>query len=154
MDRVRPGYTHSMVVEIPPYRIPSFKTQAKKLGMRIKGFLIHATPYILGGILVVNIFYTLGVIEFPGNLFAPVVQGLLGLPGEAVSTLLIGFLLKDVAVTVMVPLGLDACQFAIGAVVLAVYFPCAATFIVLVKENERPGQRRLTKTFAKVGSEV
>jgi ferrous iron transport protein B len=134
MDRVMPGYTPSMVVEIPPYRIPSFKAQAKKLGMRIKGFLIHATPYILGGILVVNIFYTLGVVEFLGNLFAPVIQGLLGLPGEAVSTLLIGFLRKDVAVAMMVPLGLDARQFVIGAVVLAAYFPCAATFTVLIKE--------------------
>ncbi len=134
MDRVMPGYTPSMVVEIPPYRIPSFKAQAKKLGMRIKGFLIHATPYILGGILVVNIFYTLGVVEFLGNLFAPVIQGLLGLPGEAVSTLLIGFLRKDVAVAMMVPLGLDARQFVIGAVVLAAYFPCAATFTVMIKE--------------------
>lgn len=134
MDRVMPGYTPSMVVEIPPYRIPSFKAQTKKLGMRIKGFLLHATPYILGGILVVNIFYTLGVVEFLGNLFCPVIQGLLGLPGEAVSTLLIGFLRKDVAVAMMVPLGLDARQFVIGAVVLAAYFPCAATFTVLIKE--------------------
>jgi len=134
IDRVMPGYTPSMVVEIPPYRIPSLKAQAKKLGMRIKGFLIHATPYILGGIFVVNILYTIGVIDYLGILFAPVVQGLLGLPGEAVSTLLIGFLRKDVAVAMLVPLGLSARQFVIGSVVLAAYFPCAATFTVLVKE--------------------
>ncbi len=134
IDRVIPGYTPSMVIEIPPYRIPSLKAQAKKLGMRIKAFLIHATPYILGGILFVNILYTLGIIDFLGNLFAPLVTGILGLPGETVSTLLIGFLRKDVAVAMMVPLGLDARQFVIGAVVLAAYFPCAATFTVLVKE--------------------
>lgn len=134
IDRVMPGYTPSMVVEIPPYRIPSLKAQAKKLGMRIKGFLVHATPYILGGILVVNILYIVGFIDFVGVLFAPVIQGLLGLPGEAVSTLLIGFLRKDVAVAMLVPLGLSARQFVIGAVVLAAYFPCAATFTVLVKE--------------------
>ncbi len=134
IDRVMPGYTPSMVIEIPPYRIPSFKAQAKKLAMRIKGFLVHATPYILGGILVVNILYTLGIIQFLGVLFAPAVQGLLGLPGDAVSTLLIGFLRKDVAVAMMVPLGLSARQLVIGAVVLAAYFPCAATFTVLVKE--------------------
>ncbi len=134
IDRVMPGYTPSMVVEIPPYRVPSLKAQAKKLGMRIKGFLIHATPYILGGILVVNILYTLGIIDYLGILFAPIVQGMLGLPGEAVSTLLIGFLRKDVAVAMLVPLGLSARQFVVGAVVLAAYFPCAATFTVMVKE--------------------
>jgi len=134
IDRVMPGYTPSMVIEIPPYRLPSLKAQTKKLGMRIKGFLIHATPYILGGILVVNILYTVGIIDYLGILFAPVIEGMLGLPGEAVSTLLIGFLRKDVAVAMLVPLGLDARQFVIGAVVLAAYFPCAATFTVLVKE--------------------
>lgn len=134
IDRVMPGYTPSMVIEIPPYRLPSLKAQAKKLGMRIKGFLVHATPYILGGILVVNILYTVGIIDYLGILFAPVIEGMLGLPGEAVSTLLIGFLRKDVAVAMLVPLGLDARQFVIGAVVLAAYFPCAATFTVLVKE--------------------
>ncbi len=134
IDRVMPGYTPSMVIEIPPYRIPSLKAQVKKLVMRIKGFLVHATPYILGGILVINILYTLGIIDYLGMLFTPVVRGLLGLPGEAVSTLLIGFLRKDVAVAMLVPLGLTARQFVIGAVVLAAYFPCAATFTVMVKE--------------------
>ncbi len=134
IDRFMPGYTPSMVIEIPPYRIPSFKAQIKKLGMRIRGFLVHATPYILGGILVVNILYVLGIINYLGVIFAPVVQGLLGLPGDAVSTLLIGFLRKDVAVAMLIPLDLTARQLVIGAVVLAAYFPCAATFTVLVKE--------------------
>lgn len=134
IDRVMPGYTPSMVVEIPPYRIPSIKAQSKKLGMRIKGLVVHATPYILGGILLVNIFYISGAVDYIGVIFTPVIKAVLGLPGEAVSTLLIGFLRKDVAVAMLVPLGLDARQFVIGAVVLAAYFPCAATFTVLVKE--------------------
>ena len=134
IDRVMPGYTPSMVMEIPPYRIPSLRAQAKKLGMRIKGLIVHATPYILGGILLVNILFTVGLVDYLGFIFTPIVTGILGLPGEAVSTLLIGFLRKDVAVAMLVPLGLSARQFVIGAVVLAAYFPCAATFTVLVKE--------------------
>lgn len=134
LDRLLSGYTPSMVIEIPPYRIPSIKAQMKKLGMRMKYFLIHATPYILGGILVVNILHTIGIIEYVSLLFTPVIEGLLGLPGAAVSTLLIGFLRKDVAVAMLAPLDLTVRQLVIGAVVLAAYFPCAATFTVLVKE--------------------
>ncbi len=134
IDKVLPGYTPSMVVEIPPYRIPSLKAQTKKLGMRVKGFLVHATPYILGGIFVVNILHITGVIDYLGIIFAPVVQTLWGLPGEAVSTLLIGFLRKDVAVAMLMPLGLTARQLVISSVVLAAYFPCAATFTVMMKE--------------------
>lgn len=145
IDRVMPGYTPSMVVEIPPYRIPSFQAQVKKLAMRVKGLVVHATPYILGGILLVNILYTSGIVDYIGFLFTPIITGALGLPGEAVSTLLVGFLRKDVAVAMLVPLGLEARQFVIGAVVLAAYFPCAATFTVLVKEL---GVRDMLKSAA------
>ena len=34
----------------------------------------------------------------------------------------------------LLPLGLSARQFVIGAVVLVTYFPCAATFAILSKE--------------------
>lgn len=52
----------------------------------------------------------------------------------AVAALLVGFLRKDVAVGMLVPLGLGLKQLVIASVVLAMYFPCAATFAVLVKE--------------------
>ncbi|MGI6097601.1 MAG: FeoB small GTPase domain-containing protein [Dethiobacteria bacterium] len=134
IDRVMPGYTPSMVIEIPPYRLPHLKSQLKKVGMRLKHFISHAVPYILGGIFFINLLYAVGVIQYLAAIFAPVVEGLLGLPEEAVSALLIGFLRKDMAVAMLEPLNLTAAQFVTGAVVLVVYFPCAATFSVLVRE--------------------
>lgn len=134
LDRLLPGYTPSMIVEIPPYRWPSMKAQGQKLGMRLKHYFTEALPFIFGGILLINLLHLSGVISYLAGAFAPIFQGLFGLPKEAVSTLLVGFLRKDVAVAMLVPLGLTARQFVIGATVLATYFPCAATFIVLVKE--------------------
>jgi len=62
------------------------------------------------------------------------VTGLLGLPKEAVTALVIGFLRKDVAVGMLAPLALTAEQLVVGSVVLAMSFPCIATFIVLLRE--------------------
>lgn len=134
LDRVLPGYTPSMIVEIPPYRWPNFKAQVQKLGMRLRHFLTEALPFIFGGILLINLLHIIGVIDFLAVVFAPFFRGLLGLPQEAVTSLLVGFLRKDVAVAMLVPLGLSARQFVIGATVLATYFPCAATFTILIKE--------------------
>ncbi len=134
LDRLLPGYTPSMIVEIPPYRWPNLKAQSQKLGMRLKHYFTEALPFIFGGILLINLLHLTGVISYLASTFAPVFQGLFGLPREAVSTLLVGFLRKDVAVAMLVPLGLTARQFVIGATVLATYFPCAATFIILIKE--------------------
>ena len=89
---------------------------------------------MLLGVLLVNILYTLGIIQFVGRITAPVVTKVLGLPQEAVGALIIGFLRKDVAVGMLVPLGLTVKQLIIASVVLAMYFPCVATFTTLVKE--------------------
>jgi ferrous iron transport protein B len=56
------------------------------------------------------------------------------LPKEAVVALAIGFLRKDVAVGMLMPLGLNANQLFIGATLLAISFPCVASFVVLGKE--------------------
>ena len=69
-----------------------------------------------------------------GKFTAPVVTRVLGLPQEAVGALIIGFLRKDVAVGMLVPLGLTTKQLIIASVVLAMYFPCVATFTTLIKE--------------------
>jgi len=46
----------------------------------------------------------------------------------------VGFLRKDVAVGMLLPLGLDMKQLIIASVVLTMYFPCIATFVVMFKE--------------------
>ncbi|PIP06521.1 MAG: hypothetical protein COX52_07055 [Syntrophobacterales bacterium CG23_combo_of_CG06-09_8_20_14_all_48_27] len=76
----------------------------------------------------------LGIFGVIANFTAPVVTGLLGLPKEAVTALVIGFLRKDVAVGMLAPLALTAEQLVVGSVVLAMSFPCIATFIVLLRE--------------------
>ncbi|MGI5876396.1 MAG: FeoB small GTPase domain-containing protein [Dethiobacteria bacterium] len=134
IDQAMPGYTPSMVIEIPPYRLPHLNSQLKKLAMRMNHFICHAIPYIFGGIFFINILYTIGVIDFLGVIFAPIVKGLLGLPEETVSALLVGFLRKDVAVAMLEPFNLTASQFVTGTVVLATYFPCVATFTILLRE--------------------
>ena len=102
--------------------------------MRVYGFLVEAIPIILAAVLVINILYVFGVFNVIASFTAPVVTGLLGLPEEAVTALVIGFLRKDVALGMLAPLALSAEQLVVGSVVLAMFFPCIATFVVLVRE--------------------
>jgi len=102
--------------------------------MRIEAFLISAVPYVLLGILVVNILYTLKIIDFLARIFSPVLSGLWGLPPKAISALLVGFLRKDIAIGMLGPLSLTTKQLIIGSTILAIYFPCVATFIILIRE--------------------
>jgi ferrous iron transport protein B len=128
------GESPEIFIEIPPYRIPYMRGLSKKIWIRIKWFIKEAVPFVLLGVLLVNVLYTLGIIQSVGRITAPVVTRVLGLPQEAVGALIIGFLRKDVAVGMLVPLGLTVKQLIIASVVLAMYFPCVATFTTLVKE--------------------
>jgi len=128
------GESPEIFLEIPPYRIPYITSLAKKIWIRIKWFLKEAIPFVLLGVLIVNLLYTFGIIQFAGKIAAPVVTRVLGLPQEAVGALIVGFLRKDVAVGMLVPLGLTIKQLVIASVVLAMYFPCVATFATLIRE--------------------
>ena len=128
------GYSPEFLLEIPPYRFPPLTILARKLFFRIKGFLIEAVPVVLAGVLVINILLYFRLFGFVTGIFAPLINGLFGLPKEAVVALVIGFLRKDVAVGMLTPLGLSVKQLFIAVTLLAVSFPCIATFIVLWKE--------------------
>jgi len=134
LNRIIKGESPEIFVEIPPYRLPYMKALFKKLWMRTRWFLKEAVPFVLVGVLIVNILYSLGIIDFLGRLTAPLITGLMGLPAEAVGAMIVGFLRKDVAVGMLVPLGLTMKQTIIASVVLTMYFPCIATFTVLIKE--------------------
>ncbi|MCK9572580.1 MAG: ferrous iron transporter B, partial [Candidatus Omnitrophica bacterium] len=128
------GYSPELLMEIPPYRIPSLQTLLRKLFLRVKGFLIEAAPIVLLGVLLVNILLYFRLFDFFTGITAPLVHGLFGLPKEAVVALAMGFFRKDVAVGMLMPLALTIKQTFIAVVLLAVSFPCVATFFVFFKE--------------------
>ncbi len=129
-----PGESPELFAEIPRYRKPVWRTTARKTWLRTKSYITDAVPWMLGGVALVNVLYAVGVMQLLARVARPVVTGLWGLPGSAVVALLMGFLRKYVAVGMLLPLGMSAAQLAVAVTVLSIYFPCAATFAVLVKE--------------------
>ncbi|MEW6608602.1 MAG: ferrous iron transporter B [bacterium] len=144
LNRTMKGESMEIFLEIPPYRLPYFQGLVKKVGMRIIWFVKEAVPWVLAGVFIANILYTLGIIDLVGRFTAPVISGILGLPKEAVGVLLLGFFRKDVAVGMLVPLGLSFPQIVVASVVLTMYFPCVATFATLVKELGIAGMLKST----------
>ena len=127
-----------MLLEIPPYRRPRVSAVLKKLWMRIRMFLTEAIPWLMLGILLINVLYYWGVLDLIGDVASPVIVGLFGLPKEAVLALIVGFLRKDLAVGTLIPLVtggvMGGMQLVIASVILVIYFPCYTTFVVMLRE--------------------
>lgn len=148
LNRTLKGYSPEFLVEIPPYRLPPLSVLFHKLFFRIKAFVFEAAPVVLLGVLLVNLFLTFGLFNLITNIFSPIVKGLFGLPKEAVVALAIGFFRKEVAVGLLMPLGLNVKQLFIASVLLAVSFPCIATFVVLLRELGLRGVIKATAIMA------
>ncbi len=134
LKRIIKGESPELFCEIPPYHRPSGRAVMKKTWMRIRSFLIEAIPFVFLGVVLVNILYITGIIDILGDILSPVVSGIWGLPQAAAGALLIGFLRKDVAVGMLVPLDMSPQQLVIAVTILTIYFPCVATFVVLFRE--------------------
>ena len=134
LNSVLKGRSPELIMEIPPYRLPSLRALAQKVWMRMAAFLREAVPIVLLGVLIVNVLYFLGIFDAVADWTAPVMIKVLGLPKEAVVAMAVGFLRKDVAVGMLGTMDLTAGQLTVAVTVLAMSFPCIATFVVLWKE--------------------
>jgi len=134
LNKILKGESPEILIDIPPYRIPYFRGLVKKIWIRLFWFLREAVPWVLFGVFIANVLYSLGIITVIGKLAEPVIKGVLGLPPEAIGGLVLGFFRKDVAVGMLKPLTLNFKQVIVASVVLSMYFPCVATFTVLLKE--------------------
>jgi len=128
------GFRPELLIEIPPYRIPSLRSLVSKMWMRIAGFFNEALPIIIGAVFVVNVLYQFKLFEYISRFAAPVVNRLWGMPKESIIPLLVGILRKDVAIGMFAPLEMNTKQLITGSVVLSMLFPCIATFVVLFRE--------------------
>ena len=134
LNRLLKGFSPELLIEIPPYRIPPWGTILQKLWGRTHGFLLEAVPIILAAVLVINVLFVLGIFDYIAIISAPIIQGVLGLPEESVTAVVIGFLRKDAALGMLALSAMTAKEMVIGSVVLTMFFPCIATFVVLLRE--------------------
>lgn len=144
------GESPEIFLEVPPYRRPSGRALLKKVWMRVRWFLREALPWLFLGVVVIGLLYSFGIIEALGNVVAPFMEGWLGMPREVSGlpvsgivslALLTGFLRKDLAVGMLLPLVslvhsgyLSVMHLVVPVTILVIYFPCVATFAVLVRE--------------------
>ena len=148
LNRVMPGRSDDLVMEMFPFRVPAPRVIARKTWYRFKEYVMMALPIVLVGSFVMGALYETGTIWAFSAPLAPVVQGWLGLPAIAGLTLLFAVLRKELALQFLVTLALvqygagasnllsfmTPQQLFVYALVNTVYIPCVATFAVLRQE--------------------
>ncbi len=149
--RILPEDAPGLILEMPPYRVPTVKAVFNKAWFRIREFVVEAWPTLIigSGILAVLIYFNLAVYF---NLLIRPITWVLGLPAAVGVPLIFGILRKELSL-VMLGQALGTMDFAsvmtqvqllTFTVFVMFYVPCVATLIMLKKELGTNGMLWIT----------
>jgi len=141
LSRLVPDESPGLILEMPVYRIPTFRTVANKAWWRIREFIVEAWPLLIVGSIVLSVLNYFNLSIYLNTLARPI-SWILGLPGEVGVPLIFGILRKELSL-VMLGQALGSMNFAMVmtpvemityAVFVVFYVPCLATMVVIRKE--------------------
>jgi ferrous iron transport protein B len=134
-----PGERSTLLLELPPMRMPQFSNVVLKTLARLEWYLKEVVPLFLVGAAVMFLFDKTGILSGLGSTMEPLIVQWLGLPVEATTAFLMGFLRRDFGASglfVMESQGLlSAAQVVVSMVAITLFIPCVATVIVIAKER-------------------
>ena len=148
LNKVMPGSSSGLVMEMFPFRAPILSNILKKTWFRFKDFVFVAFPIVVIGSLGLGALYETGYLWNLAEPLSPVVEDWLGLPPVAGLTLIFAVLRKELALQLLVTfaivqygggasnllLFMSPKQLFVYALVNTIYIPCVATIAVLGRE--------------------
>jgi len=138
-NRLIPGGAAPLIMELPPMRWPRLGNVLLKTVHRVEWFLREAVPFFLAATLLLFVVDRLGALRWLERATSPVLSGLLSLPGEATQAFLVGFVRRDYGAAGLYALRsegrLDNVQTVVAMIVITLFVPCVANFLIIVKEQ-------------------
>jgi ferrous iron transport protein B len=130
-----------LIMEMPPYRVPTLKNVFGKSWFRVREFVVEAWPILIAGSAVLAILNYYNSADFFNTLVRPITW-LLGLPAQVGVPLIFGILRKELSLVMLgQALGtsnfgkvLTSEQMLVYATFVMFYLPCLATLAVLRRE--------------------
>jgi ferrous iron transport protein B len=138
-SRLLPGEGSDFIMEVPPIRWPRVSNLAMKTYLRIEWFLKEAIPVFLLGTFILFLLDRVGFLDWLTGAASPLVVRWLHLPAETATIFVMGFFRRDYGAAglfEMVKEGIiDPNQMVVSLVVITLFVPCIANFLVIIKEQ-------------------
>lgn len=139
LNKVLPGQSTDLLIDLPPLRIPKLKNLLKKTVLKTWMFIKEAAPlFVLGGVIVTVLNHT-GALDSMIEFFAPVTAGFLKLDPRVTQTFIMGIIRRDFGAAGLSTLAaqgvLNPAQLLVSLVVITLFVPCIAAILVIFKER-------------------
>jgi len=141
--KVVPGQSTGLIMEMHGFKVPSLRVVAKQTWARTKSLIYIVFPLYIIGSALIQVLYSLGILQSFSNIISPVTVLWLGLPTIAGVLLIMGLIRKELVLvgavaifgTVNLALYFTAPQLITIALINIIFIPCVSTITVLAKDN-------------------
>lgn len=138
-SKVIPGQSSDFILELPPLRRPIIGNIVIKTFARLEWYIREAVPLFFLGTFILFIMDRLEMLAYLEQISAPLVQSFLGLPREATTAFLMGFLRRDYGAAGLFLLArdgmMDPTQVLVSLIVITLFMPCIANLFMIIKEH-------------------
>lgn len=136
-DRILPGARADFIMELPPMRIPGFRSVLRKTWRRTWMFLKEVVPLFLLASFVIFVFDRVGGLRMLERITRPLMSGLLGLPDQAVRVFMKTVIRREAGATELDLLKshFTNLQLIVTMLVMTFLIPCINAIMVMLKER-------------------
>ena len=145
LNRVVPGESTSLLIDLPPLRVPRLKNVVRKTTTKARGFMREVALFFLAGTALISLLDITGALAWIQRVAAPLTVSWLHLPAEAATAFVMGFVRRDFGAAGFFTMDLSAPQLLVAMVTITLFVPCAASMMVVLKER---GWKYLLGLFA------
>lgn len=143
LNRLLPGESSHLLIDLPPLRLPQFKNIMSKTISKTWHFLEEATPLFLLGSFLISVLQLSSGLNVIEKILAPLTVSILHLPKETAAIFIMGLIRRDfgaAGLAKMAGIGgtvavLSHLQILVCLVVLTLFVPCIASVVIMFKER-------------------
>ncbi len=135
LHKMLPGQSTPLLIDLPMMRVPRIDNILKKTWYRSTGFMKEAALWFFIGALGVGILEITGLLAVFTKFLEPLTVNWLKLPSEASVAFVMGTVRRDFGAAGLFDLSLTPMQVAVSLVVITLFVPCIASFMVMLKER-------------------
>jgi len=135
MNRVMPGESSQLLIDLPAIRLPLLDNVLKKTFQKTVMFLKEAVPlFVIGAVLISVLQYT-NALTYIQQAMSPITESLLRLPRETSTAFIMGIIRRDFGAAGLTSIAMTQQQILVSLIVMTLFVPCIAAIMVIFKER-------------------
>ncbi len=135
LNKVTPGVSTDLLIDLPTLRVPRLDNVVRKTGIKVWGFMKEVAVFFLAGAALISLLQITGALAWIQTALVPLTVSWLGLPAEAATALVMGFVRRDFGAAGFFTMNLAAGQLLVAMVTITLFVPCIASIMVILKER-------------------